>query len=192
MHVRTSADAGICLQFLKDRYCDKGRGCFERHVVACPEFETSGVCKNGDKCKYPHVGARKRKRVYGAERSCDSMTTGFKRRKSSGIDDDGKISMLRPSFESSSEEEEATDEEEGESGDCKDDSDIEGTNSYQGNDETSETDEDGSENSEDDSVIDLGSDSDDYGDDNGAGKSADIYLNMDLTHIEEEETDEIY
>ena len=120
------------------------------------------------------------------------MTTGFKRRKSSGIDDDGKISMLRPSFESSSEEEEATDEEEGESGDCKDDSDIEGTNSFQGNDETSETDEDGSENSEDDSVIDLGSDSDDYGDDNGAGKSADIYLNMDLTHIEEEETDEIY
>lgn len=53
-HVKVNAQADICASFLKG-YCVNGTDCKQRHVMACPEFDKTGLCRKGEKCPFPHV-----------------------------------------------------------------------------------------------------------------------------------------
>merc|ERR1719186_929472 len=54
LHVKVNAKADICASFLKG-YCKNGTDCKQRHVMACPEFDKTGLCRKGEKCPFPHV-----------------------------------------------------------------------------------------------------------------------------------------
>jgi len=53
-HVKVNAQADICASFLKG-YCVNGADCKQRHVMACPDFDKTGLCRKGEKCPFPHV-----------------------------------------------------------------------------------------------------------------------------------------
>jgi len=55
LHVKVNSEAAICQQFLKG-YCPNGTDCKQRHVIACPDFDKTGLCRKGEKCPFPHVG----------------------------------------------------------------------------------------------------------------------------------------
>ncbi|KAK1432654.1 hypothetical protein QVD17_09552 [Tagetes erecta] len=52
-HVNVNSAAPICEGFLKG-YCADGNECRKKHSYACPEFEASGACSQGTKCKLHH------------------------------------------------------------------------------------------------------------------------------------------
>ena len=55
LHVKVSEKAAICQAFLKG-YCSNGSDCKQRHVMACPEYDKTGVCsKPAGKCPFPHI-----------------------------------------------------------------------------------------------------------------------------------------
>jgi hypothetical protein len=71
LHVKVSAGAEICDAFLKG-YCPNGSDCRQRHVMACPEFDRTGLCKLVGRCPFPHVdssqaGGRAERRVAPAK-----------------------------------------------------------------------------------------------------------------------------
>ena len=49
-----SDKAGVCERFLKG-FCPNGADCSQRHVIACPEFDRTGVCSKDTKCPFPHI-----------------------------------------------------------------------------------------------------------------------------------------
>ena len=54
LHVKVSPEAEICDAFLKG-YCPNGSDCRKRHIMACPEFDRTGLCKLVGRCPFPHV-----------------------------------------------------------------------------------------------------------------------------------------
>jgi len=54
LHTKVSAEASICSPFLRG-YCPNGSDCRQRHVMACPEFDRTGLCKAVGRCPFPHV-----------------------------------------------------------------------------------------------------------------------------------------
>ncbi|XP_019104663.1 uncharacterized protein LOC104894407 isoform X2 [Beta vulgaris subsp. vulgaris] len=63
-HVNVNPKASICESFLKG-YCAEGNECRKKHSYICPEFEASGSCPQGSKCKlyHPKKGKAKKKKV---------------------------------------------------------------------------------------------------------------------------------
>ncbi|KAG5392872.1 hypothetical protein IGI04_022835 [Brassica rapa subsp. trilocularis] len=64
-HVHVNPSAAICDGFLKG-YCSDGNECRKKHSYTCPDFEATGSCPQGSKCKLHHPKSqgkgRKRKR----------------------------------------------------------------------------------------------------------------------------------
>ncbi|CAH8354556.1 unnamed protein product [Eruca vesicaria subsp. sativa] len=64
-HVHVNPSAAICDGFLKG-YCSDGDECRKKHSYTCPDFEATGSCSQGSKCKLHHPKnqgkGRKRKR----------------------------------------------------------------------------------------------------------------------------------
>ncbi|WZY98518.1 hypothetical protein YC2023_070847 [Brassica napus] len=64
-HVHVNPSAAICDGFLKG-YCSDGNECRKKHSYTCPDFEATGSCPQGSKCKLHHPKnqgkGRKRKR----------------------------------------------------------------------------------------------------------------------------------
>jgi hypothetical protein len=48
------ASAPICRDFAAHGYCAKGITCTERHIFECPDYSTTGHCRDA-KCRLPHV-----------------------------------------------------------------------------------------------------------------------------------------
>ncbi|MCL7027652.1 hypothetical protein MKW94_024368 [Papaver nudicaule] len=64
-HVNVNPDSSVCEGFLRG-YCVDGDECNKKHSYVCPQFESTGECPQGKKCKLHHpsrnVKSRKRKR----------------------------------------------------------------------------------------------------------------------------------
>ncbi|KAH9908727.1 hypothetical protein F4778DRAFT_718444 [Xylariomycetidae sp. FL2044] len=54
VHVEHSPTDPVCREFGIYGYCDKGAGCPHRHVLECPDFSNTGVCKLKG-CKRLHI-----------------------------------------------------------------------------------------------------------------------------------------
>uniref|UniRef100_M4DN42 Uncharacterized protein n=2 Tax=Brassica campestris TaxID=3711 RepID=M4DN42_BRACM len=52
-HVHVNPSAAICDGFLKG-YCSDGNECRKKHSYTCPDFEATGSCPQGSKCKLHH------------------------------------------------------------------------------------------------------------------------------------------
>ncbi|CAA7016644.1 unnamed protein product [Microthlaspi erraticum] len=52
-HVHVNPSAAICDGFLKG-YCSDGDECRKKHSYICPDFEATGSCSQGSKCKLHH------------------------------------------------------------------------------------------------------------------------------------------
>lgn len=53
-HVHVNPSAPVCREFATIGYCEKGADCAERHVIECPDYANTGVCRD-KKCRLPHV-----------------------------------------------------------------------------------------------------------------------------------------
>ncbi|KAI3984052.1 hypothetical protein MKX01_035179 [Papaver californicum] len=64
-HVNVNPDSSVCEGFLRG-YCAEGNECHKKHSYVCPQFESTGECPQGKKCKLHHPSRnmknRKRKR----------------------------------------------------------------------------------------------------------------------------------
>ncbi|XP_057973394.1 uncharacterized protein At1g21580 [Malania oleifera] len=58
-HVNVNPNASICESFLRG-YCADGDECRKKHTYVCPNFEATGVCSQGSKCKLHHPKNRSR------------------------------------------------------------------------------------------------------------------------------------
>ncbi|XP_026455372.1 zinc finger CCCH domain-containing protein 7-like [Papaver somniferum] len=65
-HVNVNPDSSVCEGFLRG-YCAEGNECRKKHSYVCPQFESTGECPQGKKCKLHHPSRnmknRKRKRA---------------------------------------------------------------------------------------------------------------------------------
>jgi len=52
--VKVNPAALVCRPFATLGYCEKGADCFDRHVLECPDYTNSGICKS-ERCRLPHV-----------------------------------------------------------------------------------------------------------------------------------------
>lgn len=57
-HVHVARDAGVCEEFARYGWCEKGEKCEQRHAFECPEFSERGTCGTLG-CKLPHVLRRR-------------------------------------------------------------------------------------------------------------------------------------
>ncbi|OMP06750.1 Zinc finger, CCCH-type [Corchorus olitorius] len=67
-HVHVNPNASTCEGFLKG-YCADGNECRKKHSYVCPNFEVTGSCPHGSKCKLHHP--KKRSRTKKSKRSME-------------------------------------------------------------------------------------------------------------------------
>ncbi|KAJ1991094.1 hypothetical protein H4R33_001497 [Dimargaris cristalligena] len=53
LHIKMSADAPVCRDFVEEGFCSRGKQCDKRHVYECPDFTERGECSKPN-CKLPH------------------------------------------------------------------------------------------------------------------------------------------
>ncbi|XP_031094524.1 uncharacterized protein LOC115998977 [Ipomoea triloba] len=52
-HVNVNPNSSVCEGFLRG-YCSDGNECRKKHTYVCPDFEATGNCPQGSKCKLHH------------------------------------------------------------------------------------------------------------------------------------------
>lgn len=53
-HVKVNPQAPICPSFAKNRYCEQGADCPNRHEYECPKYAATGEC-NDPRCRLKHI-----------------------------------------------------------------------------------------------------------------------------------------
>ncbi|KAH9624059.1 hypothetical protein KSS87_001820 [Heliosperma pusillum] len=69
-HVNVDSKASICENFLRG-YCAEGNKCQKKHSYLCPEYEATGSCPQGSKCKlyHPRKGSSKKGKLSEDQRN---------------------------------------------------------------------------------------------------------------------------
>ncbi|KAK9748895.1 hypothetical protein RND81_02G088700 [Saponaria officinalis] len=69
-HVNVDPKASICESFSRG-YCSEGNECRKKHSYLCPEFEATGSCPQGSKCKlyHPKKGMSKKGKISEDQRN---------------------------------------------------------------------------------------------------------------------------
>ncbi|KAJ8444418.1 hypothetical protein Cgig2_005940 [Carnegiea gigantea] len=69
-HVNVNPKAPVCENFLRG-YCAEGNECRKKHSYICPEFEATGSCPQGSKCKlyHPKKGNGKKRKTSKDQRN---------------------------------------------------------------------------------------------------------------------------
>ncbi|XP_074280195.1 uncharacterized protein LOC141605370 [Silene latifolia] len=69
-HVNVDSNASICENFLRG-YCAEGNECQKKHSYLCPEYEATGSCPQGSKCKlyHPKKGSSKKGKLSEDQRN---------------------------------------------------------------------------------------------------------------------------
>ncbi|XP_039053127.1 uncharacterized protein LOC120195086 [Hibiscus syriacus] len=79
-HVHVNPNASTCEGFLRG-YCADGNECRKKHSYVCPNFEATGSCPLGSKCKLHHPKNRSK-----AKKNKRSMENKFARGRYFGVD----------------------------------------------------------------------------------------------------------
>ncbi|XP_021760899.1 uncharacterized protein LOC110725738 isoform X2 [Chenopodium quinoa] len=93
-HVNVNPKASICESFLRG-YCAEGNECRKKHSYICPEFEASGSCPQGSKCKLYHPKKGKTKKRKGQRDQKNAKGRYFGSGLSVVVDPETKPIMLK-------------------------------------------------------------------------------------------------
>ncbi|KAI3922825.1 hypothetical protein MKW98_006956, partial [Papaver atlanticum] len=62
-HVNVNPNSSVCEGFLRG-YCAEGNECHKKHSYVCPQFESTGECPQGKKCKLHHPSRNMKNRSF--------------------------------------------------------------------------------------------------------------------------------
>ncbi|XP_019174680.1 PREDICTED: uncharacterized protein LOC109170148 isoform X2 [Ipomoea nil] len=69
-HVNVNPNSSVCEGFLRG-YCSDGNECRKKHTYVCPDFEATGNCLQGSKCKLHHPKNRRKGIRRGGALACN-------------------------------------------------------------------------------------------------------------------------